>query len=96
MSGRIPLDYKCIYKDRISGNTVGKADSNFHAVIWRPVGGVTDEQIQLLNRQFRKDLGEGQQRIAERGSFSIEGKDMARHVHIALILFLYKSSSNPT
>ena len=86
MSGRIPLDYKCIYKDRISGNTVGKADSNFHAVIWRPVGGVTDEQIQLLNRQFRKDLGEGQQRIAERGSFSIEGKDMARHVHIALIL----------
>ena len=63
MSGRIPLDYKCIYKDRISGNTVGKADSNFHAVIWRPVGGVTNEQIQLLYQQFRKDLGEGHQEL---------------------------------
>jgi hypothetical protein len=85
MTDRMPLDFPCIYKDRPSGNSVGKADSNFHAVIWRPVGGVTQEQIQLLYQQFRKDLGEGQPRIAERGSFSIEGKDMARHVHIALI-----------
>ena len=50
------------------------------------MGGVTNEQIQLLYQQFRKDLGEGQPRIAERGSFSIEGEDMDRHVHIALIL----------
>jgi hypothetical protein len=86
MSDRMALEHRCIYKDRISNNSVGKADSNFHAIIWRPVGGVTDEQIQLLYQQFRKDLGDGQPKIAERGTFSIEGTGTDKHVHIALIL----------
>ena len=86
MTDRIPLDHPCIYKDRISGNSVNKADSNYHAVVWRPIGGVSPQQVQLLFSQFKKDLGDGQPRIAERGSFSIEGTGAGRHVHIALIL----------
>ena len=86
MTDRIPLDHPCIYKVRISGNTFNKADSNYHAVVWRPIGGVDPNQVQLLFSQFRKDLGDGQPRIAERGSFSIEGTGAGRHVHIALIL----------
>lgn len=86
MSDRMPLDHPCIYKDRISGNNVNKADSNYHAVVWRPIGGVSPNQVQLLYSQFRKDLGDGQLRTAERGSFGIEGTGAGRHVHIALIL----------
>ena len=85
---RLPLSHPCIYKHHPEKKTNNhkKADSNYHAVVWRPIGGVTDEQIQLLYNQFRKDLGQGQPRIAHRGTFSIEGKGRERHVHIALIL----------
>ena len=85
---RLPLSHPCIYKHHPEKNTGNhkKADSNYHAVVWRPIGGVTDEQIQLLYNQFRKDLGQGQPRIAHRGTFSVEGEGRERHVHIALIL----------
>ena len=85
---RIPLNHPCLYKHHLEKSTGNhkKADSNYHAVVWRPIGGVTDEQIKLLYNQFRKDLGDRQPRIAHRGTFSIEGKGAARHVHIALIL----------
>ena len=85
---RIPLNHPCIYKHHPAKGTGNhkKADSNYHAVVWRPIGGVTDEQIKLLYIQFRKDLGDGQKRIAHRGTFSIEGEGAERHVHIALIL----------
>ena len=85
---RLPLNHPCIYKHHPEKNTGyhHKKDSNYHAVVWRPIGGVTDEQIKLLYIQFRKDLGDGQKRIAHRGTFSIEGEGAARHVHIALIL----------
>ena len=86
---RIPLDYPCIFLPRNLGSTGGpnKADSNYHAVVWRPIGGVTDEQIQLLYNQFLEDLGiVGNNKCAERGMFTIEGSGRERHVHIALIL----------
>ena len=85
---RIPLNHPCLYKHHLEKSTGNhkKADSNYHAVVWRPIGGATDEQIKLLYNQFRKDLGEGQPRIAHRGTFSIEGEGRERHVHIALIL----------
>ena len=86
---RIPLDYPCIFLPRNLGSTGGpnKADSNYHAVVWRPLAGVTEEQIEMLHNQFLKDLGvEGNYRIAERGMFTVEGSQRERHVHIALIL----------
>ena len=89
MSSRIPLDHPCIFKDRLLESTGGpnKADSNYHAVVWRPIGGVTEEQIEMLHNQFFKDLGVvGNSRIAERGMFTIESSGRERHVHIALIL----------
>jgi hypothetical protein len=88
MTTRIPLNHPIIYKHHPEKNTNNhkKADSNFHAVVWRPIGGVTDEQVQVLYNQFLKDLGKGKLRIAHRGTFSIEGEGRERHVHIALIL----------
>jgi hypothetical protein len=89
MTARIPLNHPCIYKHHLEKNTGNhhKKDSNFHAIVWRPIGGVTDEQVQVLYNQFSKDLlGKGQPRIAHRGTFSIEGEGRERHVHIALIL----------
>jgi len=97
MTPRIPLNFPCIFKDRLLESTGGpnKADSNYHAIVWRPIGGVTDAQIELLHFQFLEDLGlkmeqdfsvNEDNRVAERGMFTIEGSERERHVHIALIL----------
>ena len=100
MSTRIPLSARCHYQDHLKADgSVNYADSNYHGIIYRPLGGVSDDQIKALYNQFALDTGVSRidgkplsnkdavaNRVADRGSFSVEGEDDTRHVHIALIL----------
>jgi len=88
---RIPLMKRCIYEPMLGRNASmneGKvycACSNFVSVTFKPPGGISDYQIEVLREQFKLDT-QGSNAIAARGTFAVEGEGVDRHVHIALVL----------
>jgi hypothetical protein len=83
---RIPLMKRCDFLAQLDqNNKVYGANSNYHSVTYRPPGGISDYQIEVLREQFKRDI-QGPNAIAARGTFSVEGEEDDRHVHIALVL----------
>ena len=83
---RIPLMKRCDFILQLDqNNKVYGANSNYHSVTFRPPGGISNYQIDVLREQFKMDT-QGPNAIAARGTFAVEGEDDDRHVHIALVL----------
>ena len=80
---------KCNSKKHLKADgSVNYAESNFHAITFRPLHGVTSYHIKAIFNHYKLDLigVAGAPPVALAGSFGVEGEGENRHVHVALIL----------
>jgi hypothetical protein len=80
---------KCTFKKHLKADgSVNYAESNFHAITFRPLNGVTSYHIKAMFNQYKLDLIglAGAPPLAPAGSFGVEGEGENRHVHVSLIL----------
>ena len=66
-----------------TGHESGNKCTNFHSTTIKPPNGISNDQIKLLQGQFKKNREEGH---TIKGVFCIEGNEETRHVHIKEIL----------
>ena len=68
---------------KATGHLSGNKCTNFHSVTFRPPGGITKEQIQIMKRRAIQDIKD---KLVVKATFGVEGRNQSRHAHVSLVL----------